>query len=325
MELLFIQGPEKTATSTITGILNCHPEIFVLFENYLAQPIITKYGNQLLNRYPEARQFFRTEEDYGKPVMEFFEYLKEIEPEYRYRYIGTKINSMDAGFTQKIRKHKIIFMMRDIRSWLIKESIIKYYRTDLDAVVPTVEYLRYILKTIFYENAIRIRMEDLIQHNEGTIGKLSEFMNLELFPHASQWWDKIGKWDAEDPKSVFKLNHVHHSSRMKPEKLDSEVELIDHPFWREALELFDTYYFTDDTFSFREDKIKQDLVKVDKLLRYSPLPFTEIYEEVHSVRKGFAQPREIHFQLDKGIYRQERSMKNRLLRRLKKIVKAAIE
>ena len=325
MEILFIQGPEKTATSTITGILNCHPEIFVLFENYLAQPIITKYGNRLLSRYPEARKFYRTEEDYGKPVRELFEYLKEREPEYRYRYIGTKVNSLDAGFTQKVREHKIIFMMRDLRSWLIKESIIKYYRTDLDVVVPAVEYLRYILETHLYTHAARIRMEDLILQNEATIGKLSEFLKLELFPHSAEWWDKIGNWDEKDPKSVFKLNQVHHSSRMEPEKLDSEVELTDHPFWEEALELFDTYYFTDEPFRFNEDKIKKDLVRVDKLLRYSPLPFTDMYKEVHSVRRGFSQPREFHFQSDKGVYKQERSLKKRLSHRLKKIVKAAID
>src|SRR5690625_6262107 len=72
-------------------------------------------------------------------------------------------------------------MMRDLRSWLIKESIIKYYRTDLDVVVPAVEYLRYILETHLYTHAARIRMEDLIQQNEATIGKLSEFLKLELF------------------------------------------------------------------------------------------------------------------------------------------------
>lgn len=325
MEVLFIQGPEKTATSTITGILNCHPEVFILFENYIGQPIITKYGNQLLERYPEGRPFFRSADDYGKPVMDFFEYLKEKEPDYAYKFAGTKINSLDPGFTQQGKNHKVIFMMRDLRSWLIKESIIKYYRTDLDIVLPTVEYLRYILKTTLYENSLRVRMEDLIQHNSETIRKLSEFMDLDLTPHTDKWWEKIGNWHHSDPKSVFRLNHVHHSSRIEPEKLDSEVELKDHPFWEEATEIFDTYFRTDDTIHFSEEQVHKDLERVDDLLRFAPLPFTDAYADVHSVRFGFSKAREIRYHSDKDKSGQKRSLKHRVSRRLKKIVKAAID
>ena len=325
MEVLFIQGPEKTSTSTITGILNCHPEVFILFENYIGQSIITKYGNQLLERYPDARHFFRSSEDYGKPVMDFFEYLKEKEPNHRYKHAGTKINSLDAGFTQKGKNHKVIFMMRDIRSWLIKESIIKYYRTDLDVVVPAVEYLRYILETTLYENSLRVRMEDLIQHNTDTINQLSEFMDLELFPHADKWWEKIGEWDESDPKSVFRLKHVHHSSRIKPGKLDSEVELKAHPFWEEASEIFDTYFRTGDTIHFSEEQVHKDLERVDNLLRFAPLPFTEYYEGVYSVRLGFSKAREIRYQSDKHKYGKKRGIKHRISRRLKNIMKAAID
>lgn len=324
METLFIQGPEKTATSTITGILNCHPEVFILFENYLSQPVITKYGNQLLSRYPDARHFFRTEIDHGKSVTDFFDYLAKKEPDYRYRYVGTKINSLDPGTTQKVKNHKIIFMMRDIRSWLIKESIIKYYRTDLDIVVPAVEYLRYILKTTLYENSLRVRMEDLIQYNSETIGKLSKYMNLELLPHAENWWEKVGNSEEGDPKSVFKLNHVHHSSRIKPEKLDSEVELKDHPFWDEVSDIFDTYFRTDDTIYFSEERVYEDLERVENLMRFAPLPFTDAYTDVHSVRFGFSSPREIHHHTGKDRHNHKRTIQNRVSRRLKRVIKAAI-
>src|SRR5690554_6058716 len=155
-EVLFIQGPEKTGTSTITGILNCHPDIFILFENYLAQTNITKYGNQLLERYPEARQFFRKEEDYGVPVNELFSYLEAKEPSFSYKYVGTKINSLDPGITQKINNHKIIFMKRDVKSWLLKESIIDMYRTDLDVVRPAVDYLKYIILSSRYHHAYHL-------------------------------------------------------------------------------------------------------------------------------------------------------------------------
>lgn len=322
MELLFIQGPEKTATSTITGILNCHPEIFILFENYMGNPVISKYGNQLLDRYPEARPFFRTTEDYGEPVQEFFEYLKEKEPDYSYKTVGTKINSLDPGFTQKKMNHKVIFMMRDIRSWLIKESIIKYYRTDLDVVIPAMEYLRYILKTTLYENSLRVRMEDLIQHNSETIRKLSEFTNMDLHPHTDEWWKKIGRWDQKDPKSVFRLNHVHHSSRIKPKDLDTNVKLSRHPFWEEVSEIFELYFHTDDTVHFSEVQVHKDLEKIEKLRRFAPLPYTECYSDVHSVRFGFSTPREVRYHSARNPDGKKRNIKHKISRRLRRIMNA---
>jgi hypothetical protein len=114
MEVLFIQGPEKTATSTVTGMLNCHPNIFILFETYPAQANITKYGNQFLSRYPEARTFFRPELDFGKPLKDIHTYLKSAEANYSYDYFGTKINHLDPFITQKIRDYKIVFLRNAI-------------------------------------------------------------------------------------------------------------------------------------------------------------------------------------------------------------------
>lgn len=295
MNILIIQGPEKTGTSLITGILNCHPDIFILFENYLNRIRITKYASQLFERYPEARQFYRTENDIGVPLKDFFEFLREKEPNYRYKYVGTKINSLDHNYARKVKNNKVIYTMRDLKTWLIKETNIPLYRTDLDIVNPSIEYLSYIIKTSVSENAFRLRMEDLILNNEESINKLSSFLDINLNTSTKEWWKKIGKKDTKDPKSVFQLNRVHHSSRLKPSKLDSNVEIIQQPFWDIVEDIMDKYYWNNKDKNINQNVIQTDLEKVYGLRQYSPLSIYDGYNEILSERFGFKKPKEIHF------------------------------
>ena len=46
--LLFIVGAHKTATSTLVGMLNCHPDIFILYETALNQSLISRHGRRFL-------------------------------------------------------------------------------------------------------------------------------------------------------------------------------------------------------------------------------------------------------------------------------------
>lgn len=321
-EILFVQGPEKTGTSTITGILNCHPDIFILFENYLAQSTITKYGNQLLERYPEARRFYRHEKDYGKSVFDLFTFLEKKEPDYKYKYVGTKINSLDPEETQKVRNHKIIFMLRDIKSWLLKESVIDRYRTDLDVVIPTVEFLQYTVKVANYRHSFPLWIEDMIEQNDRVLTDLSSYLDVNLHKYAKNWWEQIANRDEDDPKSMFRLGHVHHSSRMKPEMLDTSYEVMDHPFWNDVDTIFKKYFRNPNLFSIGKEQIESDLERIGELKKYSPLPIEKCYSEVHSVRFGFDKPREVHFVSDKNKKGKKRSILNRFKKKLKRIKNA---
>jgi len=327
MNILIIQGPEKTGTSLVTGILNCHPDIFILFENYLNQIRITKYAAQLFERYPEARQFYRTEKDIGVPIMEFFQFLREKEPDFEYKFVGTKINSLDHTFAQQVKNHKVIYTMRDIKTWLIKETNIPLYRTDLDIVNPSIEYLSYIINTCKSENSFRLRMEDLIKKNEETIESLSSFLQIDLNAYTKDWWKKIGNKDPKDPKSVFHLNRVHHSSRSKPGKLDSNVEIIQQPFWDLVEEIMDKYYWNFNENQINQNSIQSDLEKVSGLRQYSPLSIYDGYCEITSERFGFKKPKEIHYlsKIDKtgrkrnalSIFKKKISYYKRILSRIK--------
>lgn len=319
MEILFIQGPEKTATSLLTGILNCHPEIFILFENYLSQSTITKYGNQVLNRYPDARHFYRNEEDFAKPVNDFFNYLREKEPDYKYKFVGTKINNLDPYVTQAGGPYKIIFTMRDIKSWLVKESVIKRYRTDLDVVIPAMEYLQYVVKSAKFNHAFRLRMEDLIQENDKMISSLSDYIGITLPPHTDKWWKKIGNRSEESPKSVFKLDHVHHSSRVKPGNLDTSVEIVNQPFWETVESIFQKYFRASGRPDFDKKEIERDLKSIKELEQLAPLPFTKCYSHVQSVRFGFNSLQEVYYLSDKKKTGSRRGYFSRVKHKIKRI------
>ena len=324
MKTLFIQGPEKTATSTITGILNCHPEIFILFENYVAQTRITKYGNQLLERYPDLRQYYRYDEDYGKPLKEIYNHLSKQDESFSYNIFGTKINSLDPGETQRAQNYPVIFTMRDIKSWLIKESVIKIYRTDLDVVIPAIDYLRYIINTHNYRHTYKLWMEDLIEKNDEVIEGLSGYLSVDLKPHTNNWWDKIGSDQVTGHKSVFRLGHVHHSSRMKPTKIDTKYNIENHPFWNDLDKIFSKYYLKNEIPEINEEEILSDISSVNELKKYAPLSIHEAYTFVHSVRFGFKEPREVIHHKDHSIKSKSISFFKRKLVKVKNLYSRAI-
>lgn len=216
-------------------------------------------------------------------------------------------------------------MMRDVKSWLLKESVIKRYRTDLDIVIPTIGFLQYIVKVAGHRHSFPLWIEDMIEKNDKVLSDLSIYLVSDFVNHAENWWEQIANWDKDDPKSMFRLSHVHHSSRIKPEKLDTSYEVIKHPFWDDVDSIFDKYFRNPDLFSISDEQINDDLHAIEKLKKYSPLPVNDCYSEAHSVRFGFDKPREIHFVSDKNKKGKKRSFLNRLKKRLKRIKDVAFE
>lgn len=306
-EILFIQGGPKTGTSTLVGILNCHPEIFMLYETNMGRALISKYGNQLLTGYPEARRFFRTAVDIGAPYKNFAAYLEKQCPNNKFRYVGDKIISLDPDITQHNRQYKTIYALRNIRTWLCKEQIVKYYRSDLDIVPVAIDYLRYVIGTYKYPNCLRIRLEDLVERNKDVLSTLSSFLGLDLIFHADHWWSKIGSYSDEDPKSLIQWYSEHTSSKIKPDQLDTRYELNSNTFWEVVLPIFEKYYHRDNPIDFDEDEINRDLVQLEDLMRYSPLPLEKCYREISTQR----------LQLGKSIF-------FRVLRRLDRVKQAAL-
>lgn len=287
-EILFIQGVHKTGTSTLVGMLNCHPQILMLYEIGMEQSMISRGGNELLANLSEARQFFRNCSDIGTPCKNFAAYLNKHMLDKNYRYIGDKIISFD---TTKTQRYKTIYALRDVRTWLCKKQIVRYYRTDLDIVPVAIDYLRHIIGTYRHPNCLRIRLEDLIYRNHEVLSSLSSFLGLNLVVHANEWWLKLGQYSNEDPKGWIEwFNRPGHaSSKVKPNKMDTEVEIRSNPFWDDFLPIFDKYYNEDIAVNYTTDERNNDLGRLEGLMGYSPLPLNECYSYVFTQKLGIEQ------------------------------------
>ena len=290
-EVLFVQGVQKTGTSTLVGMLNCHPEIFVLYETQVSKGAVSKYGNQLLNAYPQARKYFRRDIDIARPYRDLFDYLEDQSRGVQYRFVGDKIIDVDPSVTQKVRPERVIFTLRDISSWLCKEQIVKYYRSDLDVVAAAIDYLKYVVGTHRYAHCHRIWLEDLVEHNQQTIEGISSFLGMDLGDHLDSWWEKIGNYDDSDPKKVVQWYAAHHSSKQPPKKLDTSCRLVEGPFWDEVFSILEPY---------RNSRgkhvcsriIDQDLKRIESLYCFSPLTHEDCYHRISTIRLGKSTPLE---------------------------------
>ncbi|MEX2411357.1 MAG: hypothetical protein WD607_08315 [Candidatus Paceibacterota bacterium] len=290
--LLFIQGPEKTATSSLNGMLNAHPDILNLFEVYMNQSYITKYSSQLLDAFPEARRFFSENDDFGIPYLNFFNWLKEKDG-IKYSYVGTKINSLDPHFIQPGHNYKTIFTVRDIHSWLLKQSVIQRYRTDLDIVVPSIEYLKFLVSIQLNENSIMLKMEDIVLRQEDVYDKLSDFLKVSFDGYTDNWWENFGKNDNDKIKNVFRLGHVHHSSHIEPKSLDTEYKLSDHPIWNDIEPIFNKYYNQNQNLT--KPEINRDLKGLEKLYLYSTVQINTCYDFYLSRRFGNKKSEDLEY------------------------------
>jgi hypothetical protein len=271
-QLLFVQGVQKTGTSTLVGILNCHPDIFMMYEVALHAAKISTYGNQLLARYPDCRRYFRNTAEIERPYRELAEHLNRLRPPGKpYTYFGDKLISFDTQLTSRGDAHRTIFCVRDIRTWLCKEQVVRYYRSDLDVVPVAVDYLRYLIGTRAHPNSVRVKLEDMVGANERVLVTLNRFLGVDVETHAVEWWNRIGRHDVRDPKSALKWFAGHASSRVAPGRLDTSIEIRSHPFWEEIDHWIAKYYASDDSQPLPSSNIERDLEAVEALMKYSPL------------------------------------------------------
>jgi hypothetical protein len=126
---------------------------------------------------------------------------------------------------------------------------------------------------------MHIRLEDLIAHNDRVFSQLSSFLDLDFSQYAGHWWETVGNYDKDDPKSYIKWFAGHASSKVKPMKVDIVVKTRSHPFWEEFLPLFDKYYYANIETDFSKC-MNNDLSKAETLLKYSPLPLEQCYKDI---------------------------------------------
>lgn len=278
--IVFITGAHKTATSTLVGILNCHPNIFILYETLLIHGLPSKYGIRFLEKYPNARYLFRYE---SKPELLYSQLQKFLKDNgYNFEIIGDKLPSLDSNLLDAIKNLKVIFTVRDIRTWLCKNSIIKIYSNEQDIVPIAIDYCSYFLKSFLLTDILHIRMEDLIHKNSKTIKKIGTFLNINMTTYLNDWWKKIDNFKPNHPKYFLRWQKGHPSSKIKPENEDTVVNLNLSPFWDSLLPIFDKYYKQIDNL-FTTDEIYYDIKLLNSLIKYSPISLSKAYKSYRTI------------------------------------------
>ncbi len=281
--ILFIVGAHKTATSTIVGMLNCHPDIFILYETELNQSLINRHGSRFLKQYPDARYLFRHSENLDSLYSQLQKFLEQ--KGYFYRYIGSKLPGLDPQFLETLNEYSVIFNIRDIRTWLCKNTIVKKYETEHDVVPAAIDYCSIFLQSFRLPRVFHHRMEDLIQNDQKVISEMGDFLQVDLQCHLKDWWEKIEIKDKKDPKASNQWWDTHGSSKVRPEKEDTQAEIASHPFWEELLPIFEKYYHSKEE-PVSISSIEKDLSLLSQLTRFSPLPLNEAYSRFESVKFG---------------------------------------
>jgi hypothetical protein len=286
---LIIAGPEKTGTSSLVKLLNAHPDVCILFEVYFQSTILTKYGHKLLDRFPEARHYFYHTDDISKPIDAFFDYLAKSGKSSQYSIVGNKINTLETWKLPQGPNQKSILPFRDIRTWLIKYSIVKHYRTDLDVVRPTMAYLKALVYGFKNRNSHILWLEDFVMDNNQVIDQLSTYLSFDLSSVKDTWW-KRASIDFDDPvKSIFNIDIVHPSSSYAPSKLDSQYTLKEISFWDEVSAIFDKYHRVSSGVNFSDHELDADLKRIDELGSIKPIRIHDAYESYQTERfKGNA-------------------------------------
>lgn len=268
--ILFIVSAGQTASSTLLGMLNCHPDIFLFYETDLYKSMPSKYSRRFLETYPDARYFMGYYDDIGVPYKQAKDFLSR--KGYEYKIVGDKIDGLDYNF-DKLKKYKVIFIIRDIRTWLRKEGVASMYTAQKDIIPTAVDYTVYFLQSFLLPDALHIRTEDIIQDNQGVINKISDFLGMEL--NLGKWWEKIEKQGY--PKKAQRWWEGHVSSLVEPKKLDVRIEIKPHIFWDTLLPIFNKYYQNLEK-NFSSAEISHDIEELKKLNKLSPVSIVSIYD-----------------------------------------------
>ena len=286
MKKLFVIGLQKTGTSSMVGLLNSHPNIFVMYEVNLKGNIISKYGSQIINALPEVRKCF----DYFAPIGELYSQFHKIINNSNFSdnifFFGDKLLKYDFLEANNYDDFHTIFMIRDIKTWLSKEQIQKIYFTNIDIVIPSIMYLKYFINSFKVKSSIRIKMEDLVLDQGKVINKLINFLELDQNLFKKEWWNEIGNYENNSIKNYIQWYKGHISSHNKPENLDTESEFKNNSFWEEYLPLFNKYYQNLDR-NFSDQDIQNDLNLLKKISsKYSLIPLKDALNfKTHTIKK----------------------------------------
>lgn len=286
MKIGFIIGAQKSATSSMARMLHMNPAILSLFEVQLYEDVVSDYGRELLGHAPEMRRFFGVE----TPLLNGYRQMaKRLDSQdYEYSYLFDKVPGVSRRRTRKVcdQADKVVFMVRDVRTWLAKGPIRRIYQCEYNAAPTAVDYVLHFVDSFEFvgDGLLHVDFSDFISISEKIPRRVAQFLDLEdQMSVFTEWWRKDASKIAKEPFEGIYSWHQRDSSMSEP-RSDTSVELSGADFWEELLPIFDRYKN-----NLNEDigqkKIEEDKRKL-KSLRNEKVPLSDLYEQLSTERLG---------------------------------------
>jgi len=265
-DLLFVLGAGKTATTALCGLLNSHPEVFMMCEVYFNNCVISRWGNKLLKSNPEFLPCFF--QDIGTDRLENYRKgMKLLRDGGRdLKFFGDKFADMNTGFSEQMGDARVIFSARDLPEWLAKDSVRKWYPIDQNLVPYAVQYSKHFIESFLLPRVRYVTMDDFLKDNAGVTAGIWKFLDLAPPANAEKWWETIGHYPPGDPKQSLNWWRGHGSSAVAPQENDTRVRVKRHAFWDEILPVFNKYYEGANKKTFAASEVKADLKALQKLI-----------------------------------------------------------
>lgn len=280
-KLVFITGPQKTATSKLALMLNCYQNIFISYEWDIANNVISKHSKKFLAQYPEARFLFREDES----LLALYSELEKLFEKrgFKFSIIGDKLPSINKQILNKFSPYKVIFTIRDLESWLCKDDVQKTYLTNYDVVPTAIAYCSLFLNSFLTKDILRLRMADIIQDDRGTIGKVGAFFDMDLAYTGFNWQNQLNQLENHSLYAFDKwwMGRSHGSAALKSINFDTFTEINPHPFWDTILPIFNKYYTQIDG-NFSKAEIDDDITKLKTMRQFSSVPIDKAYTSVEN-------------------------------------------
>jgi len=286
-ELLFILGGPKTATSALCGLLNSHPDVFVMYEVFLNQSYPSRYAKKLLRHSPEMQPFFLRE--FGADRLGNYrrahEWLRS--QGFAGRYFGDKFADIDTGYVEAMGDARVIYCVRRLPEWVAKGSVRAWYPLEANLVPYAVQYTKHFLESFLLPHVFHVRMDDFLATDGQLVDNIWIFLAVDPPEKKANWWETIGKYTPEDPKSAITWWKGHMSSAVPPLGNDTKVELKETAFWSEILPLFDRYYrAAGEGEKPSRAKVEADLGHLDTLIARYRFSIEESYAALDTKARG---------------------------------------
>ena len=134
----------------------------------------------------------------------------------------------------------MIFIVRDLESWLLKDFIQDLYLTRQNVVPAACDLVSFLIKSRTTQNVLVLSMREFLYNIDDATLRIADFLELDASDFKKDWFDHIESTDDEVKKSL-RWEQSHPSSLKKTAKPDITYTARNHSPLNPLLSIFSKY------------------------------------------------------------------------------------